>query len=202
MSDSTSIPGVPTLDATGVDPALVAEPERPEVPGETAGSEPPTSDPTESPEPTKAKRKRRTKAQVEQDRAAAQAEAQAAAQAATVEQRAHLAKALGLGFDAVGRILETARGPHWRLREEETAALGSAWADALAPYMGDMAAHAPMLAAVLVTVGVAAPRVMEDRKRLPGGEPGVTVEVLHKAPVEEAPAPSVPPADVTDAVAR
>lgn len=198
MLDEIDVPGVPTLPTDGPAAAIEGLPtvaEEPDTPEPATGPTPEPS-PAGQPAAPRARRRRRTKAQMEAERAASSEAATAAATAEAAQNKAHLAKALGLGFDAVGRILAASRGAHWQLREEETTQLGGAWAEALAPYMGAIGQHTPLIAAVLVTVGVAAPRVLEERRRL--APPVIPVTGI-VADVQPAPAPSIPPAEATTA---
>ena len=184
MNDETrealDVPGLPALSTEGTAESV------PLVMTETAlGSEHFTLEPASAPAdaPVKRRRKRRTKAQLQAEEAARQAAAAPAyAPGQSPEAVSALGKALGLGFDTAGRILGQMRGAHWQLSQAETDTLGNAWAVALAPYLGQAGPYMPVLAAVLVTVGVAAPRVIQDRSNAP--------------PVLPAPAPATAPAEV------
>jgi hypothetical protein len=74
-----------------------------------------------------------------------------------------LGQAFGMAFAYGAKVAGTFRGPHWELQEDESAELGQAWAVAMAPYMGALAPYMPFVTACIVTVGVFAPRISQDR---------------------------------------
>lgn len=136
-----------------------------------------------SPEqPVKRRRRRKAKAAPVPD------EAQALADARTREDLKH---ALGLTFGVTFDLIADARQcEFWRLAEPERDALGDAWATALAPYMGGLGKHMPMLSAVIVTAGVVIPRLKQDAQR-------ATLRAAVAVPAAQveppAPAPERPP---------
>lgn len=178
------VPGAPALsDAPPAGELPVFPDLEPPAGAETTTTEPPAA--TGEP-PAKRKRVRRTKAQM----AAARGAVDTPPAGPSPEDKAHLSNALGLGFDTAGRILASARGEHWRLSHDECRALGDAWAEALAPYLGQTGPYMPLFAAALVTVGVAAPRIVQDRAGAPRSLPAVVVSDLPAAvPVGETAAP-------------
>ncbi len=85
--------------------------------------------------------------------------------------------ALSITFRAIGALVSSKRGEHWRLEDKECETLGAAWAGVLAPYLPRVAQAAPVLSALVITWTVAQPRIEEDqrqaaRRRLEAAEPG------------------------------
>lgn len=62
----------------------------------------------------------------------------------------------------VGGIAKRVRGDHWELTGDECSQLGSAWAPVLAPHLGGLAAHLPLVAALAVTGSIVWPRIERD----------------------------------------
>jgi hypothetical protein len=75
-------------------------------------------------------------------------------------QQEELATAIGETLDTVASGCALAWGPECLLEPEQKDRLGRLWAVALRPYLGDMAKHAPMLAAVAATASVLGQKVL------------------------------------------
>lgn len=80
----------------------------------------------------------------------------------TPEELGALKQAVSLSVDFFGRYMAAKRGQHWLVQAEESALLGEAWSNALAPYMATFAKATPMILAVVVTAGVFGPRLQQD----------------------------------------
>lgn len=140
-------PGLPNLSTDGIaDLPPAAEP-----------SEPATDGPTEP--GTDAPRKRRRR------RGPNKSASAPAAEAATpsADEKRHLALAIGAAFGVAGDMLAAARGEHFRISEQEKDVLGTAWAEAVAPFMGTAGKWMPFVVAGVHTVGVFIPKVQADR---------------------------------------
>jgi len=81
---------------------------------------------------------------------------------ANAEEKQAIAKALGMGWRILFQLVASKRGEHWALSEQDEAALGNVWADALEPYLATSAKYMPIAIATLVTTGVVVPRVQQD----------------------------------------
>lgn len=101
------------------------------------------------------------KLRAERDTARAQNEAKKTALDAEAVGR--LAAALSAGGQMVGSFMASRRGEHWRLKPEESEALGAAWATCLAPYADAIGTSLPWVIAIGVTYNVFAGRVAVDR---------------------------------------
>jgi len=80
----------------------------------------------------------------------------------TPEDLARTKAAFALTFGALGTVAAGMRGEHWRLQQEECDKLGEAWAAVVAPFLPRVGPAVPIVAAVIVTAGVFAPRIQED----------------------------------------
>lgn len=148
-----SVPVLPITGPVGTieDPAPDGSAPAPES-TETGQAAPP------SPEGEPRRRKRRA-------RGSARATEPQAAPAPTIspEEKALLSKALGRSFAAAARVAARRRGDHWLLSSEDESELGGAWGEALAPYLGELAKHAPIVAAIMVTYSAVEARLEVDK---------------------------------------
>lgn len=87
------------------------------------------------------------------------------AAAPSPEEIAMLSRAFAKTFAGAARVAARKRGPHWELGADEATAMGDAWSEALAPYLGALSKHAPILAAVMVTYQVIDARLEIDGRR-------------------------------------
>lgn len=130
--------------------------------------------------PEKKKRHRRTKAELEAERK--KLAPPDAAQAATdAEDLKRATVALSISFKAIGALLASKRGEHWRLKDEECDTVGAAWATVLAPYLPRVGAAMPIVSAAVITWTVVQPRIEEDGRQRAKRQ-------LEAGPVEAAPA--------------
>lgn len=85
---------------------------------------------------------------------------------------AELVAPLGLTFSTVAALAATVYGPHWKLTDEETRALGMAWAPIAVRYAANAGAALPWALAWLTTAGVLAPKLQAhaDAARLSSAE--------------------------------
>lgn len=113
-------------------------------------------------------RKREARARAE-GRAPAPPE-EPAAPTPTPEELAQAAATLSAGFLILSKFVATRRGGHWELSSGEAGELGTAWATAMAPWLGGITKAAPMGTAIILTIGALAPRIMQDAELAPAGE--------------------------------
>lgn len=105
----------------------------------------------QQPEPKKAPRGRKKK------------EAPPPKQPLTAQEKEQSARAFALGFRAVFGMIARKRGAHWNLSNEDAYSLGSAWSEALEPYMPAIAKAMPWAGAIVVTYEVVDARVSVDK---------------------------------------
>lgn len=126
----------------------------------------------------KKKRHRRTKAELEAARKKEQG-GDVPPAGPDPEDMKRATAALAISFRAVGALLASKRGEHWRLKDEECDTIGAAWATVLAPYLPRVGAAMPLVSAAVITWTVVQPRIEEDgrqaakRKLEAGPEPVV-----------------------------
>lgn len=128
----------------------------PPLSNDTPGLPIPLADPE-----AKRKRHRRTKAEIEAERK------KTAAPAPTGPDPEDLKRAtvaLSMTFKAVGAVVSSKRGEHWRLEDKECDTLGGVWAAVLAPYLPRVAAASPVIFALATTWMIIQPRVEADAR--------------------------------------
>jgi hypothetical protein len=115
-------------------------------------------------------RRRRTKAQMAADEASA---VQEGPPPVTPEDMERTVTAFAVTFRALSGALAKRRGDHWLLTDEETGTLGTAWANAVAPYLHKVGPAVPWVSAAVITWSVFQPRIEADakKKELAAGTP-------------------------------
>ena len=83
---------------------------------------------------------------------------------------------------AADLVARTTAGPWWRLEDAEADALAQVWAPVLAPRASTYAENLPLMAAVMVTVQVCAPRLDLTLRARRGELPTGTVEDAGEPP--------------------
>lgn len=140
---------------------MLADNEQVPVPA-LSGDAPGQPLPLAAPPGEKKKRVRRTRAEIEAARKAAAPPVDPQSNEQSLKETA---AALSLTFKALGAVVATKRGDHWKLEQVECDSLGAAWAAVLAPYLERYGQAVPIVGALAITWGVAQSRISEDQRR-------------------------------------
>lgn len=122
----------------------------------------PDTPPTDRPKPRQTKAELAAKVQ-QQEAEIARLKEQAAANAPNVIDAMKMP--LKLSFNAVGNIMASWKGEHWKLAEQETATLAEAWAPCIAPLLARHPESVMWAAAIGVTYSIAYPRINVDKQK-------------------------------------
>lgn len=94
-----------------------------------------------------------------------------------------IAPALQLTFGTAFRVYSRMRGePKWALDNAEARELAEAWAPVVAVYVPDVAEHAPLVGALVVTAGVVLSRLEEEESPALQGKTEIVVPVPQGSP--------------------